>query len=173
MKSNHLLLAFMLTVISLVLYSCDKTKESETESVSVIGTWEYSSSEYYYDGCKIEYNQPIIGVCDSSQILPVIFYNAQGLYTFKEDSTGCFYSETGDTKITLPFSYSVYKDDIKFIFENTTFVHKAIIENGKLKIVGNYEDINGWVRNDNRDKVIGADGKKNHKLEAISYHSKI
>lgn len=172
MKCNHLF-SLSLALISLVIYSCDKTKESETESVSIIGTWEYSSSEYYYDGIKIDYDQPIIGVCDSSAILPVIFSTAKGTFTFNEDSTGCFCPETGDIKVTLSFTYSIYKDDIKLIFENTTYVHKAIIESGKLKKFGYYEDINGWVSYDNRDKVIGADGKKNHKLEVISYYSKI
>lgn len=160
-------------VLAIAVVSC-----KESDEITIEGAWELSSSDYYYDGALLDYHNPHIGICDSAAFKPVLVYHYDVIWSFYKNGTGNY---SGNDTVIIGFTYTLKDNLITLSFgdEEDETVYKTSIEstftfeNGKLSVKDIYTGINGWAKEDNRELVFGADGLKNHKLEAVNCYTKI
>lgn len=160
-------------VLAIAVVSC-----KESDEITIEGAWELSSSVYSYDGTLLDYHNSQIGICDSAAVKPVLMYNYNVIWSFGENGTGNY---CGRESVCFDFTYTLKDNLITLSFgdEEDETVYKTSIEstftfeNGKLSVKDIYTGINGWAKEDNRELVFGADGLKNHKLEAVNCYTKI
>ncbi len=170
---KSLILGGLLAVLAIGFVSCDKKKEN-----SIAGTYDLASSQYYFDGQKLDYQSQVIGICDSAAVKPVYMYNYDVIWTFNEDGTGDYCTRDNvhngfnytlkDNQITLDFGEEEQSSEYK-----TAITSVFTFENGKIRISDTYSGIHGWAKVDNREEVFGLDGQKNHSLEAVHYYHKL
>jgi hypothetical protein len=87
---KSLILGGLLAVLAIGFVSFDKKKEK-----SIAGTYDLASSQYYFDGQKLDYQSPVIGICDSAAVKPVYMYNYDVSWTVNEDGTGDYLEYDG------------------------------------------------------------------------------
>ena len=159
-------------MVSVIFGSCEKEKE-----VSIVGNYDLSRSEYYFDGQLLDYQASVIGICDSLAFKPVLMYRYDVAWSFNSDGSGAYIIDT----IHVPFTYTLNGKEITLDFGEeeesdqyeTSLASIFTFEDGKIRVSDTYSGIHGWAKVDNREEVFGLDGQKNHKLEAVHYYSKI
>ena len=158
-----------------VFFSCETEKK-----VSIVGSYDLSRSEYYFDGKALDYHSSVIGICDSAARKPVLLRDYDVNWTFYEDGSGiyCAYDS-----LYYPFTYTLKDNQVTLSSGDeedggsgeyeTAVTSVFTFENGTFRVTDTYTGIHGWAKGDNRDEVFGLDGKKNHKLEVVNYYRKI
>ena len=155
-----------------IFVSCEKEEE-----VSIVGSYDLRTSQYYFDGQLLDYHGSVIGICDSAAFKPVLMYRYNVIWSFYENGSGDYYVDT----IHVPFNYTLKDNQITLDFGDeeesgeyeTAITSVFSFENGQVRVSDTYSDINGWAKVDNREEVFGLDGQKNHKLEAVNYYRKL
>ena len=161
-----------LLMVSVIFGSCEKEKE-----VSIVGTYDLASSQYYYDGQLLDYRASVIGICDSAAFKPVLMYRYDVIWSFYENGSGDYYVDT----IHVPFNYTLNDKQIMLDFGEeeesgeyeTALASIFTFQDGKIRISDTFSGIHGWAKVDNREEVFGSDGQKNHQLEAVHYYHKL
>ena len=168
--------AFLGLLMGLAIFvSCEKEKE-----VSIVGSYDLRTSQYYFDGQLLDYHASVIGICDSAARKPVLLRDYDVNWTFYEDGSGIYNAYDSihvlftytlkDSIITLSFGEEENQDSGEY---ETAVTSVFSFVNGTFRISDTYTGIHGWAKGDNRDEVFGLDGQKNHKLEVVNYYRKI
>ena len=169
MKKNLFLVCSLFTLLTLALNSCNRKEIKES---AIIGSFTLSSSDYYFDGKLLDYHRNEIGICDSAANKPMLFYDYDVTWQFNEEGKGCYSNGT-----SYDFTYTLKDGQINISFgdddeEESTIESKFTLDNGKIRVNDIFHNINGWAKADDKENVLGADGKKDHELEAVNYYEK-
>lgn len=165
-------MAVLSAVLAIAAVSC------KSDKITLDGDWRLSSSDYYYDGALLDYHNPHIGICDSAAFKPVLVYHYDVIWSFYKNGTGNY---SGNDTVIIGFTYTLQDNCITLSFgdeDEETHYETSVesvftFENGQLYAKDTYTNINGWAKEENREQVLGADGLKNHKLEAVNCYTKI
>lgn len=160
-------LAASMVAACLLFVSCDKSEKEVF--VSEIGQWEYSSSEYYYDGQRLDYDGSVIGIWKSES--DVTYLVSHGGLSFNENGTGLAFGlgEFDNDEYAYTYTRTGNKLSLRIPMKGTQVTREMEIHKGRLTMTDTMDDVYGWSQ-DHAESALGADGEKTHKLKVVDYY---
>lgn len=160
-------LAASMVAACLLFVSCDKSEKEVF--VSEIGQWEYSSSEYYYDGQRLDYDGNVIGIWKSES--DVSYMVSHGKLSFNDNGTGLLLGmgEFESDEYAYTYTRTGNKLSLRIPIKGEQVIREMDIQKGKLTMEYTVDDVYGWSE-DKADNARGADGNTTHKLKLVDYY---
>ena len=140
---------------------------------SITGRWYISEIDYLFDGKKLDYHEGEIGYRTTADG-PVRYYVVQGIFMFNDDGTGIVTgmgeNESDSFSINYDKKYGVYTITSEY---NKNIELKMQFEGERLYYCVILPDVYGWSTPQDRHTILNADGNGGHKIEVVTYMTRI